>query len=88
MTKQTTSKPPGETIQAIPGAMPLGATNFNNLSNSKKGIEVNERARFLVNDDLVEPPHIKAAREILKKNGGDWREASENEYVIFLPGKA
>ena len=69
--------------QPIPGARPIRPGDLEGLWRGQKQQEITQRARYLVNDDLEEPPHIRQARMILQQNGGDWRTASEDEYVPF-----
>ena len=69
--------------QPIPGARPIRPGDLEGLWRGQKQQEIAQRARYLVNDDLEEPPHIRQARIILQQKGGDWRTASEDEYVPF-----
>jgi hypothetical protein len=72
-----------EDIRPIPGARPIRPGDLENLWAQEKHHEIVKRARYLVHDDLEEPPHILKARQILKDRGVDWCEAKDKEYVFI-----
>lgn len=64
---------------SILGAQPIRPGDLDGLWAHERYNEIVNRARYLVNDHLEEPPHIKSAREELKSRGIEWRSARENE---------
>ncbi len=71
--------PQEEEVKPIPGARPIRPGDLQTFRRGQRHDEILERARYLVNDNLEEPPHILAARKILEQNGRDWRTASDDE---------
>ncbi|KAK4120612.1 hypothetical protein N657DRAFT_579424 [Parathielavia appendiculata] len=72
------------TITPIPGARPLRPGDLDGFWPQQKHDEIVKRVRYLVHDDLEEPPHIHKARQILKQRGVDWREANDKEIFNIL----
>jgi hypothetical protein len=70
---------PGETPKHIPGARRLGPGDLEGLWPQQKHDEIVDRVKYLVHDQLEEPPHIQRARQILKQDGKNWRDASDEE---------
>jgi hypothetical protein len=66
-------------VTPIPGARALRPGDLEDLWPHEKHDEIVNRIKYLVNDDLEEPPHIVAARQALVQRGGDWRSASDAE---------
>ncbi|KAL1842946.1 hypothetical protein VTJ49DRAFT_3587 [Mycothermus thermophilus] len=71
-------------IKAIPGARPIRPGDLDGLWAQEKRNEIVKRVKYLVNDDLEEPPHILAARRALYARGKNWRDASDDEILRML----
>ena len=67
------------TPKAIPGARRLGPGDLKGLWPKEKHDEIVNRVKYLVHDQLEEPPHIQRARQILTQSGKNWRDASDTE---------
>ncbi|KAL2266791.1 hypothetical protein VTJ83DRAFT_6143 [Remersonia thermophila] len=75
---------PEPPIKAIPGARPIRPGDLDGLWAQERRHEIVERVKYLVNDDLEEPPHILAARRALYARGKTWRDASDDEILHIL----
>jgi hypothetical protein len=70
---------PEAPVKAIPGARPIRPGDLDGLWLQERRDEIIKRVKYLVHDDLEEPPHILAARRELYARGGNWRDASDKE---------
>ncbi|KAK4155990.1 hypothetical protein C8A00DRAFT_31152 [Chaetomidium leptoderma] len=71
-------------ITPIPGARPLTPGDLDGLTATEKHDEVVARIKYLVNDRLEEPPHIRRVREIINGMGLDWSTASDEKILSVL----
>ncbi|KAK4101169.1 hypothetical protein N658DRAFT_507136 [Parathielavia hyrcaniae] len=75
---------PEGSITPIPGARPIRPGDLDGLWSQQKHDEIVKRVKYLVQDDLEEPPHIHKARLILHQRGVHWREVSDKEIFDIL----
>ncbi|KAL2118806.1 hypothetical protein VTJ04DRAFT_5765 [Mycothermus thermophilus] len=75
---------PEAPVKAIPGARPIRPGDLDGLWLQERRDEIIKRVKYLVHDDLEEPPHILAARRELYARGGNWRDASDKEILSIL----